>query len=152
MTILRNTFLLFALLSIASINTQAQTPYTPVKGSPERKALLDALRPAIEETLGIEVIFEVRELNVQGNFAFGNLVPRQKNGQPIDYTQTKIDPELLEAFDDWVCLLWKMDKKGKWTVQTFLLGATDVPYLCWWKEFGAPKAIFPETVPDCSTE
>ena len=120
MTILRNTFLLFALLSIASINAQAQTPHTPAKGSTERKALLDALRPTIEETLGIEVVFEVRNLKVQGAFAFGDLVPRRKNGQPIDYTQTKIDPELLEAFDDWACVLWKMDKKGKWTVQTFL--------------------------------
>ncbi|MCC6280776.1 MAG: hypothetical protein IT262_09255 [Saprospiraceae bacterium] len=152
MTLQKNTLLLFVLLSVATLCAQAQTPHTPVKGSTERKALLDALRPAIEKTLGIEVVFEVRKLNVLGNFAYGDLVPRHKNGQPIDYTQTNIDPEQLEAFDDWACVLWEMDKKGKWKVKTFLLGATDVPYLCWWNAFGAPKAVFPETVDDCSTE
>ena len=152
---MKNFSIFIVLMYLFPINSEAQnTPFTPPKGSPERKILLDLLRTEVEKTLGIEVIFEVKTLNVQGIFAFGDLVPRQKNGQAIDYAKTKIDPELLEAFDDWVCVLWQEDRNGNWTLRQSLLGATDLPYGCWWKEFGAPKTIFTYTEPpeNCSND
>ena len=101
----------------------------------------------VEKELGINIIFEVRALNVLDGWAFGDLVPRITDGSPIDYTQTKIDPSALEAFDDWVCVLWRKDPDG-WKIELYHLGATDVPYGCWWKAYGAPKAIFPYTEAD----
>jgi hypothetical protein len=32
--------------------------------------------------------------------------------------------------------------KGKWKVVQYVIGATDVPYVDWDKEYGAPRAIF----------
>ncbi|MFM9946414.1 MAG: hypothetical protein ACKV1O_00595 [Saprospiraceae bacterium] len=146
---MKNSFSFMALMLSIALNSEAQnTLTTTVENNAERKVLLNLLRPVIEKELGIEVVFEVRTLKLQGIWAYGELVPRQKNGQPIDYTKTQIDPEALEAFDDWVCVLWQKSKNGDWTVRTLILGATDLPYGCWWKEFEAPKEIFPYTDSD----
>ncbi len=144
-----------AFLFLLQINTHAQkTVVSPAKGSPERKILLDLIRVQVEKTLGIEVIFEVKTLKMQGGFAFGDLTPRQKDGQPIDYTKTRMDPDQLDAFDDWICVLWQQDQQGNWSVRQSILGATDLPYGCWWKEFKAPKAIFTytEAAENCISE
>lgn len=152
---MKNFLVCSAMLFLMQLHAQAQNkPVTPAKGSPERKILLDLLRVEVEKTLGIPVIFEVKILRMQGGFAFGDLVPRQKNGDPIDYTKTRLDPDLLEAFDDWICVLWQQDRTGNWSVRQSVLGATDVPYGCWWKEFKAPKTIFTYTEPaeNCSAQ
>lgn len=142
-----------AFLFLTALHANAQkAPLTPAKGNPERKILLDLVRVQVEKTLGIEVIFEVKTLKVQGGFAFGDFVPRQKNGLPIDYIKTRMDPDQLEAFDDWICVLYQQDRNGNWSVRQSVFGATDLPYGCWWKEFGAPKTIFTYTEPaeNCS--
>lgn len=125
---------------------------TKPQSESEQDQLLALLRPRVEKELGIQVNFEVRTLNISGNWAFGDLVPRQKDGAAIDYTKTKLDPDLLEAFDDWVCALWQKENTGEWKLITAILGATDVPYGCWWKEFGVPKEVLPYAEVDCAYE
>lgn len=115
---------------------------TPAAGSPERKALMDAIRVPIQRDIGQKVQFKVDWLKVQGNWAFLKGKPIQPGGSDIDYSRTKYAQEVKDGvFGYGVQCLFK--KKGsKWTVAKYVLGASDVPYTMWWKEFGAPKKIF----------
>jgi hypothetical protein len=47
------------------------------------------------------------------------------------------------AFDDGIVALLRK-RGGKWQVVRFVIGATDVPYAEWDKEYHAPPAIFQE--------
>ena len=133
------------LLALLVAPALAQKVTTPARDSAERKAIMNALRPRVEKELGIKVIFEVTHLKVKGDWAMMTAIPRQTNGKPIDYSKTKLNPE-MDAFEDWVCALFKKDPKTKkWTVKTSALGGTDVSWWGWWDDFKAPKDIFPKT-------
>ena len=119
-----------------------EDPYTPERGSPVRKAILDALRLPVEKQLKQSVIFKVDHLKVQVGWAFLIGRPQQTDGSAVDYSNT-VYHEALEAgaFDDGiVALLQRVG--GKWRVKQFVIGATDVPYVDWDKKYRAPKRIF----------
>ena len=120
----------------------APVPYVPEKGSVERKAILDALRVPVEKHLKQQVIFKIDHLKAQNNWAFLTGRPQNSDGSVIDYTNTVYQDAVDSgAFDDGiVALLRKV--KGKWTVVQYVIGATDVPYVDWDKEYRAPKGIF----------
>jgi len=133
--------LLFAAASAAS----AQAAYTPEKGSPERKAILDALRFPIERDLKQKVVFVADNFKVQGNFAFVSGTPQNSSGEDPDYARTKYADQVDSgAFDNNFFALLKKTA-GKWRVTHYLIGCTDVCYADWWRRFRAPKAIFPYT-------
>lgn len=133
---------LFAIL-ILSCAVLAQKVYTPEKGSAERTAILDALRVPVEKQLKQKVQFSVGSFNVQGNWAFLGGVPQNANGGEPDYSKTKYN-EAIDAgmFDNNFQALLKKTG-GKWKVVTFEIGCTDVCYATWWKDYKAPKAVFP---------
>jgi hypothetical protein len=56
---------------------------TPQPGSPERKAILDGLRPAFEKAFGKPVEFKVSSLRVAAGFAWVVVHPQRPNGVPI---------------------------------------------------------------------
>lgn len=119
--------------------------YTPAPNSPERAALMDTLRPVVAKDLEQKVIFVVDLLRVQGNWAFLRGKPRRPTGGRIDYRKTKYREAVKEgAFDDNVHALFQKTG-GVWKVVTWGIGATDVPYGGYWKQYGAPKAIFDYT-------
>jgi len=117
-------------------------PYVPEKGSVERKAIVDALRTPVEKQLKQSVIFKIEHLKVQNNWAFLNGRPQNPDGSSFNYTNTVYhDAVDSGAFDDGiVALLHKVN--GKWKVVQYVIGATDVPYVDWDKEYRAPKGIF----------
>ena len=133
----------WSLLLVSAV--AAQTAYTPEKGSPERKAILDALRVPVERDLKQNVVFVTDNFKVQGNFAFVSGTPQNQSGGEIDYRKTKYAEQFdTGAFDDnFFALLKKVG--GKWRVTTYAIGCTDVCYADWWRRFKAPKAIFPYT-------
>ncbi len=110
---------------------------------PQRRVLLDALRPAIERDLGQKVKFIVRTLRRQDGWAFAHVVPQTPAGGAIDFRKTR-HAERVEAgiFDgpDVYALLEQKD--GRWIVRDFVVGPTDVAYLAWPDEFGAPAGLF----------
>ncbi|HEY7785790.1 MAG TPA: hypothetical protein VIB00_13745 [Pyrinomonadaceae bacterium] len=117
-------------------------PYTPERGSAERKAIIDALRVPVEKQLKQSVIFKVDQLRVQKGWAFFGGMPQTPDGREIDYTGTVYQEAIDEgAFDGGVFALLR-NVKGKWKVVQYVIGATDVPYVDWDKEYGAPRAIF----------
>jgi len=134
--------ILMALVSAPGTCGQAR-PYTPDKGSAERKAITDALRAPIERKLKQQVIFKVDHLKVQSGWAFLLGAPHRPDGGQIDYRDTPYaDAYNAGAFDNNVmALLHKVG--GQWRVVQYVIGATDVAYAGWDRKFHAPSAIFP---------
>ncbi|MCW5957050.1 MAG: hypothetical protein KIT61_10725 [Pyrinomonadaceae bacterium] len=132
-------------LSLFTVALQAQTPYTPEKGSPERKAILDALRIPVERDLKQKVVFVAENFNVLGSWAFVSGTPQNANGGSPDYSRTQYADALDSgAFDNnFFALLRKT--AGKWKVTTYAIGCTDVCYADWWRRYRAPKGVFPYT-------
>ena len=140
----RFNFAILLLLAAASASA-AQTAYTPEKGSPERKAILAALRVPVERDLKQKVVFVADNFKVQGNFAFVSGTPQNSTGGDPDYARTKYAEQVDSgAFDNNFFALLKKTA-GKWRVTTYAIGCTDVCYADWWRRYRVPKAIFPYT-------
>ena len=82
-------------------------------------------------------------LKVQDGWAFMFGAPRKPGGGRIDFSKTAYaEAERLGMFDDNIsALLHKV--RGRWTVVKYVIGATDVVYLEWDKQYRAPSGIFP---------
>jgi len=117
--------------------------YTPEKGSPERKAILDTLRVTVEKKLKQPVIFKIDHFKVQNGWAFVLGAPQKPDGGALDYHGTAYQDAVdAGAFDNGVVALLH-DVNGKWKLVQYVIGATDVPYVDWDKTYKAPRAIFP---------
>ena len=136
--------LVFTALCLQVSSSLAQrTPYTPDKGSTERKAITDALRVPVEEDLKQSVVFKIDHLKVQNGWAFLYGAPRTADGGAVNYRNTRYaEAKRAGMFDDNImALLHKVN--GHWRVVTFNIGATDVAWIGWDKKYRAPAAIFP---------
>jgi hypothetical protein len=118
-------------------------PHSPPRGSPERQALMDALRETVRRELGKPAVFEVRELRVLGDWAFADVSPRKPDGSPFDYRGTPMEEAWREGFmdDGMFAVLRRQD--GRWRVVRHAIGPTDVAWIGWDRELRAPRAIFP---------
>ncbi|MBK7996108.1 MAG: hypothetical protein IPK14_22850 [Blastocatellia bacterium] len=68
--------------------------------------------------------------------------PQGVDGKAIDYKVTPYREALEEGlFDDGICALLHKEA-GKWKVVVYVIGATDVAWDGWDKEYKAPQAIF----------
>ncbi|HYJ78978.1 MAG TPA: hypothetical protein VEW03_05230 [Longimicrobiaceae bacterium] len=136
---------LVALSLVASARVSAQArPHTPAPASPERRAIMDALRAPMQRELRKPVIFEVRTLRVLGAWAFVDAVPRRPGGAPFDYRGTPYQEAIDEGmFDDGIFAVLRRGRDGVWRVLRYAIGATDVAWIAWEEELGAPRAIFP---------
>lgn len=139
----RRVSLLGFLVALTALSASAQSVYTPGKGSPERKAILDALRVPVERDLKQKIVFVTDTFNVQGSWAFVSGRPTKPDGSNPDLRGTAWE-DAEDMFDNnFFGLLRKTG--GKWKVTTYALGCTDVCYADWWRRYRAPKAIFPYT-------
>lgn len=99
----------------------------------ERRAVLDALRPAVEAQLGANVEFVVQAIRVEGGWAFVLADPQRKGGRAID--GRRIYGEDSENMDGLtVTAVLKRQPRG-WTVAPSGIGATDV----WYCDIGPRK-------------
>ncbi len=134
--------LVFILLGSLVVAAAAAQTHTPKPGSAERKALMDALRSPVEKELLKKVVFKVDHLKVQGDWAFLRGVPQQPDGRAMDYRNTPYEEAIKDGlFDDGISALLRR-QGGKWKVKIYVIGATDVPWVGWAEEYGAPAAIF----------
>lgn len=112
-------------------------------GDPQRRAVLDALRPEIARDLGQTVQFVVRALRVQGDWAFAHVVPQTTTGDAIDLTRTRHAERLRAGMLDGPDVYALLQRAGSaWRVRDFVVGPTDVAYLAWPDAHGAPPALF----------
>ena len=100
---------------------------------PERKAVLDALRPAVERKLGPNVEFVVQVIRVEGGWAFVMADPQRKGGRPID--GQRIFGEDFDNMDGLRVDAVLQRKNDRWKVVDYGIGATDV----WYCDVGPKK-------------
>lgn len=113
------------------------------KSDPLRKPLLDALRGPVEKDLGQPVQFVVSLLRVQGAWAFVIATPQTKAGQPIDYARTHYAQAIADGvFDGGTVFALLQSDSGAWSVKAFVIGPTDVAFLAWPEQHGAPASLF----------
>jgi len=139
------TALLFGvtLAALPGMAVAKSCPYTPAAGTAERKAITDSVRVPVMKALGQRVVFVVKQLKVCGNWAFLEAEPQQPDGRPVDWTiGTYADAVADDMCGGYVHALL-VKKGGRWHVREDVICATDVPYVGWANEFGAPAALFP---------
>ena len=109
----------------------------PARGSAERKAILDTIRPQAQGKLGGAVEFVVKEMRVQDGFCFTVLEPQRPGGGKI--ANTFAEAESMDGLTIYALLR----KTGNgWSVLAYVIGPTDVAYEPWPEEYGAPRSIF----------
>jgi len=132
-------------LFILALSVSAQTVDHPEKGSTERSALLETLRPPVEKELKQKIVFVVNQINVQGTWAFVDGRLRTTEGKVPKWKGTPYAQAAnYGAQSDGISALFKRTG-STWRIVTKAIGCTDVCYVDWWKRYKAPKAIFPYT-------
>ena len=91
----------------------------------ERKAVLDALRPAVEEKIGRDVEFVVQVIRVENGWAFLMADPQRKGGKPIDGKRYFDDFDNMDGLRIDAVL---QKRGGRWHLIDHAIGATDVWY------------------------
>ncbi len=112
-----------AVLAFSATTVLAAAFSSPGAGTPQRKAILDALRPRIERDLGVPVQFVVEEIRVGGGWAFVRVTPQRKGGGAIRNRDPEADGVHTEAF--------LQLSGGRWTVKDYGIGSTDVWWISW---------------------
>ncbi len=118
----------------------AQTVHEPAKGSAERAAVLDALRPAIEAEMRGPVEFVVATLRTTAKWAFVQVDPQRPGGAAIDVEDTSFAGE-ADMMDGLTVFALLRFQSGRWNLVEHVVGPTDVAYLDWAERFGAPQAV-----------
>ncbi|MEO0543225.1 MAG: hypothetical protein AAFY99_05340 [Pseudomonadota bacterium] len=133
--------LAFVILFGTMLSASAQTFYEPPRGSDERKAILDAMRPKIETEMRGPVEFVVVRLRVMDGFAFAQLEPQRPGGNPINPANTvwANDIEMMDGLT-----VWGLAYEGSsgWGLVDAVTGPTDVAFFNWPEFYGAPPQIF----------
>jgi hypothetical protein len=71
-------FLLHLILSFISISLYSQNTYTPDKGTPERKEILDIFREDFGEEKK-QILFKVEHFKINGEWACAQVTPLKNN-------------------------------------------------------------------------
>ena len=118
------------LCGLLATTAHAQSWYEPARGSQERRAIMDAMRPVIEAKLNPPVEFVVRDLRVLGNWAFAQVNPQRPGGGRIDLRRTMLrnDAPYLDSIRTEAIL---QRRNGRWFTIDHAIGATDVWFLTW---------------------
>ncbi len=121
----------------------AAPPRAVERGDPLREKLLDTLRFDVQRDLGQRIIFVVRVLRVQDDWAFATVAPRTPAGAPIDFSRTHHAERQREGMLDGDTTYALLRRKGaQWDVVTWVIGPTDVAWAGWAEEYGAPESLF----------
>jgi len=127
-----------------SASAQSGFPHTPANGSAERKAIMDSLREPVMKVLGQRVIFVVSDLKVCGNRAFVAAEPKRSNGRPVDWSRGVYADAVADDMCGGFVHAMLVKKGGRWHVREHVICATNVPWVTWPADFGAPPALFPQ--------
>jgi hypothetical protein len=126
--------LLYLSLLSTGANVSAQV-YSPTRSDPERKAILDAIRPHAERDLGPPVEFVIYELNVSGAFAFMSGNAQRQGGKAINPRTTPYAKRYgLDELEMWDCCHVEavLQKSGNgWRVLETHVGSSDAWFAGW---------------------
>lgn len=103
----------------------------------ERKTILDALRGPVQTELVQPVEFVVDTIVKNGAWAFVIARPQKPGGAPIAWQNTVCKGDVSHLVGG---LLQKIE--GVWIVRTTALCPTDVAWVTWPDDYGAPRDLF----------
>ena len=107
----------------AQRNVNAVSPALP--NSAQRRAILAALRPAVESRLGPNVEFMVGDIRVRSGWAIVHADPRRRGGGRIDGRRIFPNYDEMDGLTVTAILRYR---DGRWTLVDHAIGATDVWY------------------------
>lgn len=118
----------------------AQAFREPAKGSAERSAILDTLRPAVEAEMRGAVEFVVTTIRASPNWAFVQVEPQRPGGGAIDPEKTGFagGADMMDGLTVFALMTFQ---SGRWNLIDHMVGPTDVGYADWQQRYGAPPAI-----------
>lgn len=127
--------------ALTLVRPASAAPVEPARGSAERSAIMNALRPKLEVLLGGPVEFVVRHLLVEHGFAFAIVDPQRPGGGRIDLSETLYagEGDFMDGLTTYALL---SRANGVWGLVDSVTGPTDVAYWGWWDYYGAPRSIF----------
>jgi hypothetical protein len=131
---------LAAAAAIFSGPALALTFREPAKGSAERAAIMDTLRPAVEAEMRGPVEFVVTTIRVTPNWAFVQVEPQRPGGGVIDPEQTGFagDTDMMDGLTVYGLMGFQA---GRWNLIDHMVGPTDVGYAGWQQRYGVPAAL-----------
>ena len=132
-------------LAYAAAPAAAQTLGTDVpRGSAERKALLDTVRPGAELQLGLAVEFVVDRLAVHGDWAFLSGEIQRPGGAPIECRDIRFADDC--GFLDGFTVFSLLRREGKrWRLMDLHIGPTDLSWSAWPLQYGVPcRMLLPD--------
>ncbi|MEK1926226.1 MAG: hypothetical protein AAAB11_12425 [Rhizobium giardinii] len=130
----------FALVAAWSGTALGQPFREPEKGSAERSAILDTLRPAVEAEMRGPVEFVVTTMRVSPNWAFVQVEPQQPGGGAIDPEKTGFagESDMMDGLTVYGLATFQF---GRWNLIDHMVGPTDVGYAAWQQRYGVPPAV-----------
>lgn len=131
---------LAATAAIFSGPALALTFREPAKGSAERAAIMDTLRPAVEAEMRGPVEFVVTTIRVTPNWAFVQVEPQRPGGGVIDPEETGFagDTDMMDGLTVYGLMGFQA---GRWNLIDHMVGPTDVGYAAWQQRYGVPAAL-----------
>ena len=143
--------LCFTFLHLLISAQDAKTDMAKTTDSKDRKEILEGLKKKVQPDLKLLPKLVVKHLYVKDGFAYFVGHVKDSNGKDIDFRKTAYKNEVEAGVFDGDNTNALLKKSGnKWKVLTFVIGPSDVPWGCWWKEFNAPKEIFNYAEKECS--
>ncbi len=115
--------------------------YEPQRGSGERKAILDAIRPRVEAEMRGPVEFVVTMFRAEDGWAFAILEPQRPGGGKINVRETGYARD-HEFMDGLTVYALTRSVGGKWYLVDAVTGPTDAAFTPWPDFYGAPRSIF----------
>ncbi|MDW5315817.1 hypothetical protein [Rhizobium sp. PL01] len=128
------------LMMVVSGPALALTFREPAKGSAERAAIMDTLRPAVEAEMRGPVEFVVTTIRVTPNWAFVQVEPQRPGGGVIDPEETGFagDADMMDGLTVYGLMGFQA---GRWNLIDHMVGPTDVGYAVWQQRYGVPAAL-----------
>ncbi|WP_043616142.1 hypothetical protein [Ensifer sp. ZNC0028] len=137
----RRSLAIAALASLWLAGVSLAQPFRePAKGSAERAAILDAIRPAVEAEMRGPVEFVVTTMRAGPNWAFMQVEPQRPGGGSIDLLQTGLRDE-ADMMDGLTVFALVSFQNGRWNLVDHVVGPTDVAYAGWPLRYGVPAAL-----------
>lgn len=108
----------------------------------EKSALLDAARRPVSEEMGKPPLLVVRQLNVDGAWAFLFADMQQRHGIPYDFSGTpKSEAARHGAVSHTYAALLRREQTG-WQVVACVIGPTGVAWEGWGEKYDLPRSLF----------
>ena len=130
---------ILTLVLLANLSLAAQI-HQPGRGSPERRAILEAIRSSIETQMNGPVEFVITTIKSDGEWALVIAEPQRPGGAAIDAEETTFAGK-SDEMDGLTVYALARKQDGDWSHVTDIVGSMDVAYLAWAEEFGVPGAL-----------